>query len=91
MSSSAAGALPWEVVENVVDSCACGESDYTTLRQLALTCHALLPRARIVLFRHVRILTHARLAQFLDAIWGNRTLEGLVMKLTITPRDAQPF
>ncbi len=91
MSSSTAEAFPWEVVENIVDSCASGQPDYPTLRRLALTCHALLPRARVALFRHVRIRTHTRLEQFLDAIQENRMLEGLVMKLTITPRDAKPL
>lgn len=65
MYSSAAGAqIPWEVVEEIVDSCGCGESDYAALRQLALTCRNLRPRTRMVLFRHVRIRTHAQLDHF---------------------------
>lgn len=92
MSSSAAEAFPWEVLENIVDSCHVrGEPDYATLQQVALTCHGLLPQARASLFRHVRLRTHEKLEQFLEAIEENRMLEGLVKELTITPRDTKPF
>ena len=91
MSSSTAEAFSWEVMENIVDSCVGDELDYITLWQIALTCHGLLLRARIALFRHVRIRTNAILEHFLNAIQENRMLEGLVMKLTIAPRDPKVF
>ena len=81
----AAYKVPWEIIGYFVDSCF---EDYSSLRQLALTCHGLLPRARVALFRHVRILTRSSLENFMNAIFTNTRLAGLVVQLTVIPADS---
>ncbi|TBU66041.1 hypothetical protein BD310DRAFT_837509, partial [Dichomitus squalens] len=82
MSSPAAHVVPWEIIEHCVDSCS---EDYSTLKQWALTCHALLPRTRTALFRHVRIRTRLSLSRFVGSISTKPELAMLVLQLSIIP------
>ena len=82
MALPASHKVPWEIIEYFVDLC---WADYGSLRQLALTCQGLLPRSRMILFRHVRIHTRTSLSCFVNAISTRPELAGLVVELTIIP------
>ncbi|TBU44376.1 hypothetical protein BD309DRAFT_813266, partial [Dichomitus squalens] len=72
-------ALPWEVIERVIDLCS---NDKTALRGVALTCIQLYPRSRFVLFTNVKLRSANQLMKFYDAVQAQPHLQPVVQSLS---------
>ncbi|TBU36775.1 hypothetical protein BD309DRAFT_694935 [Dichomitus squalens] len=81
-------ALPWEVIERVVDLCS---GDKVALRAFALTCSQLQPRSLFVLFSNVDIQSAKQLIQFYDAVQAQPHLQPVVRSLSLPWTEVSPF
>ena len=81
-------ALPWEVIERVVDH---SSGHPTTLRSFVLTCHQLRPRSSVVLFSNILIKRRQQLFAFCDVLRARPELQLVVRSLTISPEAFSPF
>ncbi|EJF58710.1 WD40 repeat-like protein [Dichomitus squalens LYAD-421 SS1] len=81
-------ALPWEVIERVIELCS---SDKATLCAFALTCSQLHPRSLYVLFSNVEIQSAKQLKTFYDAVQAQPRLQPLVRSLSFPCEDFSPF
>ncbi|TBU24908.1 hypothetical protein BD311DRAFT_531164 [Dichomitus squalens] len=72
-------ALPWEVIEKVIDCCS---GDMVTLCAFALTCRQLQPRTFFVLFTNVDLLSMKQLIAFYHAVQAQPHLQLVVRSLS---------
>ncbi|TBU29654.1 hypothetical protein BD311DRAFT_258294 [Dichomitus squalens] len=87
-STAQSPALPWEVIERVIELCS---SDKATLCAFALTCSQLHPRSLFVLFTNVEIQSAKQLKTFYDAVQAQPRLQPLVRSLSFPCEDFSPF
>ncbi|TBU53493.1 hypothetical protein BD310DRAFT_829937 [Dichomitus squalens] len=80
-------ALPWEVIEKVIDCCS---GDTTTLCAFALTCSQLHPRSLFVLFTNVDLRSMRQLMAFYHAVQAQPRLQPVVQTLSF-PRVEEEF
>ncbi|KAM5536732.1 hypothetical protein V8D89_009659, partial [Ganoderma adspersum] len=80
--------LPWEVIERAIDQ---SRGSVETLRSLALTCHQLLPRTRIVLFSRVQFNDRDHVFAFVDFLQENSHLMPFIRSIAVWPSDLAPF
>ncbi|TBU53506.1 hypothetical protein BD310DRAFT_829932, partial [Dichomitus squalens] len=83
-------ALPWEVIEKVID---CFSSDKATLCAFALTCSQLHPRSLFVLFTNVDLRSMKQLEAFYHAVQAQSHLQPVVQSLSFpwVGEDISPF
>ncbi|TBU51035.1 hypothetical protein BD310DRAFT_835533 [Dichomitus squalens] len=87
-STAQSPALPWEVIERVIELCS---SDKATLCAFALTCSQLHPRSLYVLFTNVEIQSAKQLKTFYDTVQAQPRLQPLVRSLSFPCEDFSPF
>ena len=80
--------LPWEVMERAIEY---SRGHLKTLWSLALTCRQLLPRARLVMFSHVRFGTRDHVFAFVDYLHQNPHLKPAVRSITVWPPNLAPI
>ena len=74
--------LPTEIEENIIDQL---DSDFSSLRNCALTCRAWVPRCRFLLLRAIRITTRSTSDVLLDYFQERTGMRPLVQSLATAP------
>ncbi|TBU33979.1 hypothetical protein BD311DRAFT_338806 [Dichomitus squalens] len=81
-------ALPWEVIERVIDLCS---GDKNTLRTFALTCSQLHPRSLFIFFTNVELRCATQLKGFYDSVQAQSHLQPVVQSLSFPWNACSPF
>ena len=80
-------ALPWEVIERVIDH---SVGDTRTLYSFALTCHDLHPRSTVTLYRHLKFRKRDQIFDLCDMLRAKPHLQRCVESVSVSIDEFSP-
>ena len=82
-------ALPWEIIERVIEN---ASDDRDLLRSFSLTCRQLRPRSfNLIIAQYVFLDSRDKVSDFCDFLLKRTELKSLIHSIAISPADFPPF